>query len=133
MPSRDLRKEIKKLSDVIVNQNKKIDDLTNILKTIEGYGRAKTEQFAEHNEQLLASKNLELIKGRQREIVAVLMNDGFHTYEQLAKKMNISQSRARAYVTELKSSGVPLKQMRDAEGYKIGIDAGFVEKILVSK
>jgi len=132
MPS-PVQKEIKRLSKLIEQQNEKIEAVTKTLGEMVGYGRAKTEQFAEQNEQLLASKNLELIKGRHREIVAVLMNDGFHTYEQLAKKMNISQSRARAYVTELKSSGIPLKQMRDAEGYKIGIDANFVEKILVSK
>lgn len=131
--SSSVDKEIKRLSDLIKRQNKKIDDLTKALVEMQSYSRAKTEQFAEHNEQLLASKSLEAIKGRHREIVAVLMNEGFHTYEQLAKKMNISQSRARAYVTELKSYGIPLKQMRDAEGYKIGIDAGFVEKILVSK
>jgi len=132
MPS-PVQKEIKRLSKLIEQQNEKIEAVTKTLGEMVSYGRAKTEQFTEQNEQLLASKNLELIKGRHREIVAVLMNDGFHTYEQLAKKLSISQSRARAYVTELKSSGIPLKQIRDAEGYKIGIDADFVEKILVSK
>jgi biotin operon repressor len=132
MPS-PVQKEIKRLSKLIEKQSEKIEAMTKALAQTRGYGRAKTEQFTEQSEQLLGSKSLEIIKGRHREVVALLLNDGFHTYEELAKKMNISQSRARAYVTELKSFGVPLKQMRDAEGYKIGIDAAFIEKILVPK
>jgi biotin operon repressor len=134
MPSSRNKEEIKKLLDLVKGQNEKIDQIAKILVKIEtDYDRAKTEQFSEQNEQLLASKTLEIIKGRHREVVALLMNDGFHTYGQLAKKLNISQSRARAYVTELKSFGLPLRQMRDAEGYKIGIDGRFVEKILAVK
>jgi len=134
MPSNRSKEEIKRLLSLIKGQNEKIDKMAKTLVKIEnGYNRAKTEQSSEQNEQLLASKTLEMIKGRHREIVALFMNDGFHTYEQLAKKLNISQSRARAYVTELKSFGLPLRQMRDAEGYKIGIDGRFVEKILAVK
>lgn len=133
MPSKSVQREIKKLSEIIKKQNEKIENLTKTLMKIEKYGRAKTEQFSEQNEQLLASKSLETIKGRNREVLSLLMNEGFHTYEQLAEKLNISQSRARAYITELKSFGVPLKQIKDAEGYKIGIETNFVEKVLALK
>jgi len=128
--SRSVEKEIRKLSAIIKKQNEKIEFLT---KTLMDISRAKNEQFSEQNEQMLASKSLEMIKGRHREVVSLLMNEGFHTYEQLAEKLNISQSRARAYITELKSFGVPLRQIKDAEGYKIGIDTNFVEKILAFK
>jgi len=134
MPSSRSKEEIKKLLALIKGQNEKIDKMAKTLFEIEkNYNRARAEQSSEQNEQLLASKILETIRGRHREIVALFMNDGLHTYGQLAKKLNISQSRARAYVTELKSFGLPLRQVRDAEGYKIGIDAGFVEKILAVK
>ena len=74
------------------------------------------------------------VRGRHREILAMLINNGFHTYEQIAQKLGISQSRARAYIADLRNNyGVPLKQVRDPEGYKIGIDVRFVEQILVSK
>ena len=120
-------------------QNKAIDNISKILeKMLKAEqlpsNRAKTEQSTEQTEQLLASRNISKITGRHREILALLMNQGFHTYEQLAKKLNISQSRARAYIAELKSNfNVPLRQIRDPEGYKIGIDVGFVERILALK
>jgi len=64
----------------------------------------------------------------------MLINSGSHTYEQIAKKLNISQSRARAYIAELKNEfNVPLRQIRDPEGYKVGIDVRFVEQILSSR
>jgi len=133
MPSKIVQKDIKRLSDLIKKQNEKIDYLTKTLTRIENHNRAKTEQFSEQNEQLLASKSLEQIKGRHREIVGLLMNEGFHTYEQLANKLQISQSRARAYITELKNFGVPLKQIKDPEGCKVGIDSNFIEKVLAFK
>jgi len=133
MSSSSVQKEIKRLSNLIKKQNEKIDDLTEALAKIGRRGRAKTEQFAEQTEQLLAPKSLERIKGRHREIVGLLMNEGFHTYEQLANKLNISQSRARAYITELKNFGIPLRQIKDPEGYKVGIDVAFVEKVLAFK
>ncbi len=99
--------------------------------------RARTEQFGELNElseQPLRVGNLNRIRGRHREILAMLINNGFHTYQQIASKLNISQSRARAYIAELKNKyNVPLRQVRDPEGYKVGIDVRFVEQILASK
>ncbi len=107
--------------------------------------RAKTEQFPELSErslsrtmrsEQLSTKGGELghIRGRHREILAMLINNGFHTYDQIAQKLGISQSRARAYIADLRNTyGVPLKQVRDPEGYKIGVDTRFVEQILTSK
>ena len=99
--------------------------------------RAKTEQFGErteHFERPLKPANLSSIRGRHREIIAMLINNGFHTYKQIAKNLNISQSRARAYIAELRNEyHVPLKQIRDPEGYKVGIDVRFVEQLLASR
>ncbi len=96
--------------------------------------RARTEQFGELNERSLRTGGLNRIRGRHREILAMLINNGFHTYQQIASKLNISQSRARAYIAELKNKyNVPLRQVRDPEGYKVGIDVRFVEQILASK
>ena len=61
----------------------------------------------------------------------MLINDGFHTYKKIADRLGISESRARAYVASLKNDfGIPLKRIRDPEGYKVGIDVRFVERIL---
>lgn len=99
--------------------------------------RARTEQFGELNElseRPLRTGSLNRIRGRHREILVMLINNGFHTYQQIADKLNISQSRARAYIAELKNKyNVPLRQVRDPEGYKVGIDVRFVEHILASK
>lgn len=139
--------------------NKRLEDLTNIIandvvaqKVGQRFGslnaqptlteqlhtfRAKTEQLgelSEPSEQPLRPESLNRIHGRHREILAMLINNGFHTYEAIAKKLNISQSRARAYIAELKNEyKVPLSQVRDPEGYKVGIDVRFIEQILSSK
>jgi len=134
-------KKIEKLSRCISSLEKKLEKTNDMIEKFSKIliseqlrvNRAKTEQLSEQTEQVLARKSLEQIKGRHREIVGLLMNEGFHTYEQLANKLNISQSRARAYITELKNFGIPLRQIKDPEGYKVGIDAAFVEKVLAFK
>lgn len=131
-------KKLEKLIEIFEQQNKKIDKLINLLVSAQTEqfkpNRAKTEQLGEQTEQLLASNGVQQIRGRHREILALLINEGFHTYRQMAEKLNISQSRARAYITDLKNDfSVPLRQVRDPEGYKIGIDVRFVEQILASK
>ena len=106
--------------------------------------RAKTEHLAERTERMselfeqterpLTSEGLGKVRGRHREILAMLINSGFHTYDQIAKRLSISNSRARAYVSELKNDyGMPIRQVRDAEGYKVGIETRFVEQILALK
>ena len=99
--------------------------------------RAETERFGEQDERFEQKLNLSSlgnIRGRHREILALLINTGFHTYKDIAKRLNISQSRARAYIAELKNDySLPLTQIRDAEGYKVGIELRFIEEILSSK
>lgn len=134
----DSERKIEKLIKVFEQHNKKIDKLINLLVSTQTeqlkLNRAKIEQPGERTEQLLASNGMHQVRGRHREILALLINEGFHTYRQIAEKLNISQSRARAYITDLKNSyNVPLRQVRDPEGYKIGIDVRFVEQILASK
>jgi biotin operon repressor len=134
-----VEKKLEKMMVLFERQDRRIDGISKILEKMVKTeqlltSRAKSEQSAEHNEQLLGTQNLNRITGRHREVLALLMNQGFHTYEQMAKKLNISQSRARAYIAELKTNfGVPFRQVRDPEGYKIGIDVGFVERILALK
>lgn len=80
--------------------------------------RAKTEHLAERTERMtelfeqterpLTRDSLNRVRGRHREILAMLINNGFHTYDQIARKLSISNSRARAYVAELKNDyGLP--------------------------
>jgi DNA-binding CsgD family transcriptional regulator len=148
-----------KLSKSISSLEAKVTKLTNVLEKIERakiseqmmQNRAKIEHHAEQseqteqqNEQLLDRAGqtgeiakgandlgMQKIRGRNRELLTLLINEGFHTYAEISKKMNISESRARAYITELKGNfNVPIKQVRDPEGYKIGIDISFVDRIL---
>jgi biotin operon repressor len=147
---KSLEKKIEILNKTLIsfekkleNTNEKINEIVEI--TSANALRAKTERYAEQiehterSERLRAMPNmrnagtLKKIRGRHREILVMLINNGFHTYKDIAKKLNISQSRVRAYISELKKSGIPLKQIRDPEGYKVGVDLRFVEEILASK
>ena len=136
MSSSSLDKKIEKLLILIDTQNKKIDKLSKNLEKIMTteqipIKRASSEHFVEQTDHMLTTENLNRIGGKHRELLALLLNDGFHTYKQISDKMNISQSRARAYVAELKNEfKVPLRQVKDPEGFKIGIDVHFVVKIL---
>jgi DNA-directed RNA polymerase specialized sigma subunit len=134
---KNLNQRLSYLESNLVKMNEKIDKLIDILSKSKGTehllsDRAKTEQLPEQAEQML-TQDLQKVKGRHREILSLFVNEGFHTYQQIAERLKISQSRARAYVAELKSFGVPLRQFRDPEGYKIGIDVRFVEQILTFK
>lgn len=138
----NLTKAISVLEKNLEQTNKKLDKFTE--KLIESGAWQETEQFAnnrakteryiersELNEQTLGANKLNRIRGRHREILAMLINDGFHTYRRIAERLGISESRARAYVAALKNDfGIPLKRVRDPEGYKVGIDVRFVERIL---
>ena len=136
-----MNKRLEKLTEVV---EKSVSILTEQRSEHPFTFRAKTERLPEHAEHMLVraasservsrDKQLKSIRGRHREILVMLINNGFHTYEQIAEKLGISQSRARAYIADLRNHyGVPLKQVRDPEGYKIGIDVRFVEQILAPK
>ena len=141
------------LSSSISSLESKIAKLINVLEKIDRASafeqsirnRAKNEQelglTEQRSEQSLSSyrksskgfngTTMQKVMGRNRELLTLLINEGFHTYAEISKKMDISESRARAYVTELKKNfNIPIKQIRDSEGYKIGIDISFVDRIL---
>lgn len=128
-------KKLSSLEKKIEKTNDRIDEISRILKTEHlPTNRAKTEQFYEHAEQPLTTNHLSAVRGRHRELLALLVNNGFHTYSQISRKLNISESRARAYVSELKNDfNIPLRQIKDPEGLKVGLDIEFVEQILAFK
>ncbi len=136
MAKSSIEKKIEKLFGLIETQNQKINEISEMLNKFQKTeqvvkNRAITEQLNEQTEQQLSVQNISEISGRYREVLALLINFGYHTYGQIARKLNISESRARAYVAELKNNfNVPLMHVRDAEGYKIGVDNRFVDKIL---
>jgi len=127
----ELTRSISYLEKRFEKTNSKIERLSKILSAEQSRAnRATFEQMAEQSEQSLA-QTMQRIRGRHREVLGLLINEGFHTYEQIAQKLNISESRARAYITELKNDfEIPLRQVRDSEGYKVGVDTRFAERIL---
>jgi len=149
---RNYAKNLDDLSRSISSLEGKIAKLTDVLEKIgasSGFeqtiqSRAKTEQALETSEQLFGSEKqssmastdrngriMQKVRGRSRELLSLLINEGFHTYAEISKKMDISESRARAYITELKKNfNIPIKQVRDPEGYKIGLDVSFVDRLL---
>jgi biotin operon repressor len=142
--TRSLERKIDALSAAVSSLERKIDAMSQPPAEQARPFRAKTERLAERTERLselfeqterpLTRESLGKVHGRHREILVMLINNGFHTYDQIAKQLNISNSRARAYVAELKNGyGLPIRQVRDAEGYKVGIEARFVEQILALK
>ena len=157
-----LAARIEYLSDAVSSLERKIDSFSATTRAKGGRGfdigdivgrltpeqlrtlRARTEHLTERTERVaelfeqterpLTRESLSKVHGRHREILVMLINNGFHTYDQIAKQLNISNSRARAYVAELKNGyGLPIRQVRDAEGYKVGIETRFVEQILALK
>jgi len=142
--TRSLEKKIDALSAAVSSLERKIDAMSQPPAEQARPFRAKTERLTERTERLselfeqterpLTRESLGKVHGRHREILVMLINNGFHTYDQIAKQLNISNSRARAYVAELKNGyGLPIRQVRDAEGYKVGIETRFVEQILALK
>ncbi len=143
---KSLEKKISKLNSTVSILENKLDKVIKLVESsnkkllipsdIRKY-RARTERSTEHNERNERSLNIEdiaNIRGRHREIMAMLINDGFQTYKQISNKLNISQSRARAYIAELRNKyDVPIKSVRDPEGYKVGIEVRFVEQLLTSQ
>lgn len=142
--TKSLERKLDALSAAVSSLERKIDAMSRPQAEQSRSLRAKTERLAERTERLselfeqteqpLTRDSLSKVHGRHREILAMLINSGFHTYDQIASKLSISNSRARAYVAELKNGyGLPIRQVRDAEGYKVGIEARFVEQILALK
>ncbi len=136
----ELEKEVNVISQQLLEQNNKIDSIaqymTEQIEVVSEQTDVKNEPL---NEQPSAEqpqnekKTIQLTNatGRYREILSLLINEGFFTYTKLAERMGISQSRARAYIADLKKYySIPITSVKDAEGVKVGISPEFVDQIL---
>lgn len=69
--------------------------------------------------------------GRCREMMSLFINEGFFTYQKLAERLGLSQSRTRAYVSELKKfHNIPIAVIKDSEGVKVGLSTELVNEII---
>ncbi len=117
-----LTEQIGIFSEQIVDKNAMIQVKTE---------QPSSEQLNERNEKPILLSNA---TGRCREIISLLINEGFFTYSKLADRLNISQSRVRAYIADLKKYySIPITSIKDGEGVKVGISPEFVNQILGSR
>jgi DNA-binding CsgD family transcriptional regulator len=70
---------------------------------------------------------------RQRQLISILMERGWLTYEEIAHHLGISVSRARNYVSEIIGRGFPVSKIDSVEGKKIGIPTTIQDFILEGK
>ena len=73
---------------------------------------------------------LERLTFRQRQLISILMERGWLSYEEIANHLGISVSRARNYVSEIIGRGFPVSKMDSVEGKKIGISTTIQDFIL---
>lgn len=73
---------------------------------------------------------LERLTLRQRQLISILMERGWLTYEEIAEHLQISVSRARNYVSEIIGRGFPVSKVDSIEGKKIGIPTTIQDFIL---
>ena len=76
---------------------------------------------------------LERLTLRQRQLISILMERGWLTYEEIAHNLGISVSRARNYVSEIIGRGFPVSKVDSVEGKKIGISTTIQDFILEDK
>jgi hypothetical protein len=76
---------------------------------------------------------LERLTLRQRQLISILMDRGWLTYEGIAQHLGISVSRARNYVSEIIGRGFPVSKVDSVEGKKIGIPTTIQDFILEDK
>lgn len=136
-----LERRLENILHKIENQNTKIEKIFTILNNLQrdngkvdkpiGYkSTSRLREQTEQTEQLVTK--YKQMRERHRELLFVLIENGFLSYREIARKLNISKSRARAYVSDLKNNySVPLKMIRDAEGFKVGIDIRTFAKISI--
>ncbi len=140
----EIERRLDHMSHQIFEQNGKLDSVAQyITEQVE----IISEQMADKNaivqvktEQPSVDQAIEQNKkpvllsnatGRYREVISLLINEGFFTYPKLADRLNISQSRVRAYIADLKKYySVPITSIKDNEGVKVGISPEFVNRIL---
>ena len=73
---------------------------------------------------------IERLTLRQRQLISILMDRGWLTYEEIAQNLGISVSRARNYVSEIIGRGFPVSKVDSIEGKKIGIPTTIQDFIL---
>jgi DNA-binding NarL/FixJ family response regulator len=73
---------------------------------------------------------IERLTLRQRQLISILMERGWLTYEEIAENLGISVSRARNYVSEIIGRGFPVSKVDSIEGKKIGIPTTIQDFIL---
>jgi DNA-binding NarL/FixJ family response regulator len=76
---------------------------------------------------------LERLTLRQRQLISILMDRGWLTYDEIAQHLGISVSRARNYVSEIIGRGFPVSKVDSVEGKKIGIPTTIQDFILEDK
>jgi DNA-directed RNA polymerase specialized sigma24 family protein len=76
---------------------------------------------------------IERLTLRQRQLISILMDRGWLTYEEIAHNLGISVSRARNYVSEIIGRGFPVSKVDSVEGKKIGIPTTIQDFILEDK
>ncbi len=143
----EIEKQLNYLAQQMLEQNNKVDSVAQyVTEQIESFSEQikdkneinpiKTEQpGAEQAQQKPQNEKTPVLlsnaTGRSREILSLLINEGFFTYSKLADRLNISQSRVRAYIADLKRYySVPITSVKDNEGVKVGISPEFVDRIL---
>jgi DNA-binding NarL/FixJ family response regulator len=85
-------------------------------------GRVPADTRSQHPDELKNIRvEIERLTLRQRQLISILMDRGWLTYEEIAENLRISVSRARNYVSEIIGRGFPVSKVDSIEGKKIGI------------
>jgi DNA-binding NarL/FixJ family response regulator len=97
-------------------------------------GRVHPDTRYEHPDDLKNIRvEIERLTVRQRQLISILMERGWLTYEEIAQHLGISVSRARNYVSEIIGRGFPVSKVDSIEGKKIGIPTTIQDFILEDK
>jgi DNA-binding NarL/FixJ family response regulator len=97
-------------------------------------GRVHPDTRPEHPDDLKNIRvEIERLTVRQRQLISILMERGWLTYDEIAKHLGISISRARNYVSEIIGRGFPVSKVDSIEGKKIGIATTIQDFILEDK
>jgi DNA-binding NarL/FixJ family response regulator len=93
-------------------------------------GRVHPDTRYQHPDVQSLRIELERLTLRQRQLISILMDRGWLTYDEIAQNLGISVSRARNYVSEIIGRGFPVSKVDSVEGKKIGIPTTIQDFIL---
>jgi DNA-binding CsgD family transcriptional regulator len=97
-------------------------------------GRVYPDSRYKHPDDLQSLRiELERLTMRQRQLISLLMDRGWLTYEEIAQQLGISISRARNYISEIIGRGFPVSKVDSVEGKKVGISTTIQDFILEDK